>query len=123
MKFDGVITMRTKNIEAKFVMSIPFDRPDENGNIYTREAVKKAICNFKNEKLPIIYRNNETDSKDEVVGTATVSPNVTWDDENRICKVEIDGVIFYGGTGCIVNGMTKNFEIEDYDITCIGLSK
>ena len=115
--------MRTKNVEVKFIMSIPFDRPDENGNIYTRAAVEKAICNYNNKNLPIIYRNNEADSDDEVLGTATISPNVVWDDENQVCKVEIDGVIFYGGTGCVVNEMTEDFKITDFGINCIGLSQ
>ena len=115
--------MRTKNIKVKFTMYIPFDRPDENGNIYTREAVKKAIYNYNNENLPIIYRNNETDSDGEVLGSTEISPNVIWDDEEQLCKVEFDGVIFYGGTGCIINDMTKDGEIKDFKITCIGLSR
>ena len=110
--------MRTENIEAKFIMSIPFDKPDENGNIYTREAIEKAICDFNNNGLPLIYRNNEEYSSDEVIGVVKILPDVIWDDENQICKIEVDGNIFYGGTGCIVNEMLNDKVINILAIIC-----
>lgn len=35
--------MRTENIEVTFKIPIPIDRPDLNGVIYSREAVKMHI--------------------------------------------------------------------------------
>ena len=34
--------MRTENIKATITIPIPYDKPDKNGNIYTKEAVEKA---------------------------------------------------------------------------------
>ena len=64
--------MRTNNIKVTLSYKIPYDVPDLNGNIYTKEAIEKAIAECKESlqnggKLPLIYNNN-TVTKEEVIG-------------------------------------------------------
>ena len=111
--------MRTENIGVKITIPIPYDQPDKNGNIYTKEAVENAV-NHLHKNLPIVFRD---ESEEKVIGTTTGDSHITtWDFENQICKVTIDGVVFYGGTECIVNEI-KDGKITDFEIVGIGLSK
>lgn len=110
--------MRTDNIKVTITIPIPYDKPDKNGNIYTKEAVEKAVNNL-HKNLPIIFRD---ESEEKVIGTTTgVSHIVTWDFENQVCKVTVDGEVFFGSTECTVN--IDNGKIVDFEITGIGLSK
>ena len=113
--------MRIENTKVKITIPIPVGKPDANGVIYTEEAVENAISNLKT-NLPIMYKESaETDAK--VIGVTTETSHiVTWDHENQVCKVTIDGVLFYGGAGIVVNDMTKDGEITDFRITSIGLT-
>lgn len=105
--------MRTDNIKVTITIPIPYNKPDKNGNIYTKEAVENAVNNF-NKNLPIIFRDK---SKEKVIGSTTGDSNiVTWDFENQVCNLTLDGEIFFGGTNskCIVDrekGKIVNFEI------------
>ena len=45
-----------------------------------------------------------------------------WDMKNQVCKITIDGVVFCGGTECIVNEI-KDGKVSDFEIVGIGLSK
>ena len=87
--------MRTENIEVKITIPIPFNKPDKNGNIYTEEAVENAVNNL-HKNIPIIFRD---ESEDKVIGATTGDSHIaTWDFENQVCKVTVDGTVFYGGT-------------------------
>lgn len=112
--------MRTENIAVKMTIPIPFDKPDGNMIVHTEEAVEKALnCLPKN--LPILYRGTEMEDA-KCIGSTTGNYHiVTWDFENQICKVTVDGVIFHGGADIIVNEM-KNGEISDFTITSCGIS-
>lgn len=54
--------MRLENTKVSLDITIPFDKPDSNGIIYKKDAVKNAINKFKTE-LPIIYRDNDSVKK------------------------------------------------------------
>lgn len=113
--------MRTENIEVKITIPIPFDKPDKNGVVYTEDAVSNAVSNLQN--LPIIYRDNENEPDGKVIGVMNKSAYVEeWDMKNQVCKITIDGTVFYGGTECIVNEM-KDDKITDFEIVGVGLSK
>ena len=113
--------MRTENIEVKITIPIPFDKPDKNGVVYTEDAVSKAVSNLQN--LPIIYRDNENEPEGKVIGVMNKSTYVEeWDMKNQVCKITIDGTVFYGGTECIVNEM-KDDKVTDFEIVGLGLSK
>lgn len=110
--------MRTENIEVKITIPIPYDKPDKNGNIYTKEAVEKAANNLR-KNLPIIFRD---ESEEKVIGTTIGDSHIaTWDFENQVCKLIVDGEVFFGGTECTVD--IKDGIITDFTITGIGLSK
>ena len=111
--------MRTEYIGVKITIPIPYDKPDQNGVIYTKEAVENAV-NHLHKNLPIIDRDN---GNEEVIGVTTGDSHIaTWDFENQVCKVTIEGAVFYGGTECIINKI-KDGKITDFEIVGIGLSK
>lgn len=49
--------MRTENIKVTFKIPIPVDKPDLNGFIYSKEAIRNAYKNIKN--IPIEIPNND----------------------------------------------------------------
>lgn len=110
--------MRTDNIKVTITIPILYDQPDKNGNIYTKEAVEKAINNL-HKHLPIIFRD---ESEEKVIGTTTGDSHIaTWDSENQVCNLTVDGKIFFGGAEGIVTA--NNGKIVDFEIVGIGLSK
>lgn len=112
--------MRVENTNVKLTIPIPIDKPDSNGIVYTEEAVENAINNF-GKYLPICYKDNDCDER--VIGATTDSPPiVSWDSENQVCNLTIDGVLFHSGAEIIVNDMTKDGWITDFEIASIGLT-
>ena len=110
--------MRTNNIKVTMTIPIPYDQPDNNGDIYTKEAVEKAVNNL-HKNLPIIFRD---ESEEKVIGATTGDSHIaTWDFENQVCKLTVDGEVFFGGTECIVD--IDNGKIVNFEIVGIGLSK
>ena len=110
--------MRVKNTKIKLTIPIPINEPDNNGVVYTKEAIEKAINNM-NSHLPILYKDNETDEK--VIGMTGESHTAFWDPENQICRLEIDGSIFYSGAEIIVNEI-ENGKVTDFKFVNIGLT-
>ena len=110
--------MRTDNIKVTITIPIPYNKPDKNGNIYTEEAVEKAVNNL-HKNLPIIFRD---ESEEKVIGTTTGDSHiVTWDFENQVCKLTVDGEVFFGGTECLYE--VEDGKVTDFQIIGIGLSK
>ena len=110
--------MRTENIKVTITIPIPYDKPDKNGNIYTKEAVAKAVNNLR-KNLPIIFRY---ESEENVIGTTPGDSHLaTWDFETQVCKLTVDGEVFFGGTECTVD--IDNGKIVNFEIVGIGLSK
>lgn len=110
--------MRTDNIKVRISIPIPYDKPDKNGIIYTKEAVEKAVNNL-HKNLPITFKD---DSEEKIIGTTIDDIHiVTWDFENQICKLTVDGEIYFGGTECTVD--IDNGKIANFEIVGIGLSK
>ena len=113
--------MREENIKVKITIPFPFDKPDKNGNIYSEEAVKNAVNNL-SKGLPIIYRDNESYSDGKIIGNTTGESHiVTYNFDDQICNVTVDGIIYAGGTSCVVNEINEKV-ITDFRITGIGLS-
>jgi len=114
--------MRLDNLKIQLALTIPFDHPDKNGVLYSREAIEKAISDF-NGKLPILYRDNSSCKDGVVVGnTIGETCSVLWDDENQVCEVIVNGNLYYGGTECIANEI-KDGVVTDFRITSVGLSR
>lgn len=111
--------MRVENTKIKLTIPIPIDKPDCNGVIYTKEAIEDAVTHL-NTNLPIVYKDNYTEEK--VIGITTGSSHiVTFDSENQVCKITVDGVVFYSGAEIIVNEI-KDGKVSDFRIASIGLT-
>ena len=110
--------MRTDNIKVTITIPIPYDKPDKNSIIYTKEAVEKAVENL-HKNLPITFKD---ESEEKIIGTTIGDIHiVTWDFENQICKLTVDGEIYFGGTECWYE--VEDNKITDFQIIGIGLSK
>mgnify|MGYP003304032013 CR=1 FL=1 len=113
--------MNDEMTKVKLTMYIPFDKPNKNGTVFTKEAVENAVNNLST-NLPIIYRDNKSRFRDKVIGATTGNSHiVTWDSDNQICKMIVDGVVFHSGAEIIVNEIEDN-NISDFRITSIGLT-
>ena len=108
------------NTKVKLSVSIPFDKPNKNGSIFSIEAVEKAIGDFK-EHMPILdYRDKWEDTK--VIGYVNSAPHIiSWDFENQVCTAEVYGTIFSCGAELKINEIEDN-KITDFEITSIGLT-
>ena len=114
--------MRVKNVKIKIIIPIPIDKLDCNGTVHTEKAIENAINNL-HKNLPIIYRDNENRTDGVVIGTTTGNSHiVSWDFENQICNLTIDGTIFYGGAEVEVNEI-RDGKLTDFEIVSIGISK
>lgn len=108
--------MRTDNIKVKLTIPIPVGKPDRNGVVYTEKAIENAVNNL-HKNLPIVNDDGV------VVGTTTGDTHiVTWDSENQVCNVTVDGIVLYGGTECVVNEIEDGV-VTNFSITGFGLSK
>lgn len=113
--------MRVDNLKITLTLPIPVKTPDRNGVVYSEEAVTKAVNSLR-KGLPIMYRDNGAISDGVVIGhTVGDAHIVTWDSEQHICKVTVDGVVHFGGIECIVNDI-KDGVVNDFDIIGFGLS-
>ena len=57
-----------------------------------------------------------------IVGTTKDDSLITtWDYENQVCNLTVDGEVFFGGTECIAD--IDNGKIVNFEIVGIGLSK
>lgn len=111
--------MRVQDIKTKLTLSIPVDKPDCNGIVYTKEAVENAISKLRT-NLPILYQDKECDAK--VIGTTTgLQHIVVWDAEKQVYKVTLDGVVFYGGAYIRVHDI-EDGKISSFDIESIGVT-
>ena len=111
--------MRTNNIKVRLTIPIPFDRPDLNGAVHTKEAIDKAITNMAF-GTPILYKDNDCEAK--VVGVIDDSfRSIKFDSDNQVCEVSLNGTIFYAGAEVIANEI-ENGNITDCEIISIGLT-
>ena len=113
--------MKDEMMKVKFTMHIPFDRPNKNGTVFTKEAVENAVNNIPI-NIPIICVDNKSKFGNKVIGTTTGDSHiVTWDFENQVCKMIVDGVVFRSGAEIVVNEIEDN-KISDFRIVSIGLT-
>ena len=113
--------MKEEFTEVKFTINIPYDKPNKNGTIFTKEAVEDAINNFPI-NTPIIYKDSKNNFNDKVIGTTTDNPCIVdWDSENQICKTTIDGVVFHCGAEIVVNEI-KDDCISSFEIRSVGVT-
>lgn len=114
--------MRQENLKMQIALKFPFEQPDKNDIVYSKQAVKQAVSALQG-KLPILYRDNEVCPDGEVIGhTVGGTASILWDDDYHVCEVILDAVIYYGGTECVVKSV-KNGVVADFEITALGISK
>lgn len=113
--------MKDEMTKVKFTMYIPFDTPNKNGAVLTKEAVENAINNIPT-NMPIIYRDNKNEYNEKVVGATTGNSHIViWDSENQACKITVDGVMFHCNPLITINEIEDN-KITDFRIASIGLT-
>lgn len=106
--------MRTNNIKVKLTIPIPYNKPDGNYNVYTKEAVEGAVNNLQT-KLPIMFGK-------KIIGNTTGNAHITtWDDENQVCNLTIDGIIYHGGLECVIE--TADDKVTSMQIVGFGITK
>lgn len=106
--------MRSENIEVTFKIPIPVDKPDLNGVIYSKDAIKNAYKNVKN--IPIEIPND----KGEFLPIGVCREAELIEDENGI-HIQGVGIIWHGGTEENV-GIEDN-KVASFSVTGIGFAK
>ena len=99
--------MRCEDIKVTFTIPMPIDKPDKNGVIYTENAIKQSIDNYKN-KLAI------TDENKNCIGFTTDAEYY----DGCMC---VDGIIKYGGT-CEKVELDGDSKVIHMEIESFGLS-
>lgn len=111
--------MRETNEQITITMNFPYDKPDANGVVYSKEAVKRAIDKGFS-RLPLVTLDSRGESR--VIGMATDIPPVTiWDDKECVCRCIIDAIIFSGGTECRAV-LAEDKTVKEFDIVSLGFA-
>ena len=111
--------MRVENTKVTLTIPIPMNKPDLNGVVYTEEAVENAVNNLK-KHIPIVYKKSN-DDQPVVIGYTTGDCHiVTYDFENQVCNLTVDGIVFHSGTGIFINEI-EDGKVTDFRIASIGL--
>jgi len=113
--------MRTKDIEVRLTIPFYYDKPDGNGNVYSKDAIYNALLNLKI-GLPIKFLDNSGDEP-KLIGLTTGKSHIVTDDEqNGRYLLTVDGVVLFGGSCEQDVLLNSDQEITKFDITSIGLS-
>ncbi len=106
--------MRTENIEVTFKIPIPVDKPDLNGAIYSKEAIRNAYKNVKD--IPIEMPNN--DGEFFTIGVAQEVELI--EDKNGMYITGV-GLVWHGGTEESVE--IKDGKVTSFKVNGIGIAK
>ena len=106
--------MRTENIEVTFKIPIPVDKPDLNGVIYSKQAIRNAYKNVKD--IPIEIPCN--DAQFLPIGVAQEVELIEDEDGMYVTGV---GLVWYGGTKESVE--IKDGKVTSFKVNGIGIAK
>lgn len=106
--------MRTENIEVTFKIPIPVDKPDLNGVIYSKEAIRNAYKNVKDIPIEIPYN----DGRFLPIGVAQEVELI--EDENGMYLIGV-GFVWHGGTEESVEMV--NDKVTSFHVCGIGIAK
>ena len=106
--------MRSENIEVTFKIPIPVDKPDLNGVIYSKEAIRNAYKNVKN--IPIEIPNNAG----EFLPIGVAQEGELIENENGIYVTGV-GLVWHGGTD--ESAEIKDGKVTSFKVNCIGIAK
>jgi len=107
--------MRCKNIEVTMKIPLSVDEPDDNGVIYTREAIENAFENAKGKPI-ITYEN------DQRVCIEVVTSDAKIIETSEVVFAEVSGRIRFGGTEESVE-KDEDGKVVNMEFTSIGFSK
>lgn len=110
--------MKPQTSMIKLTLALPYDRPNHNGVVYTKEAIENAFANSA-PYLPILIRNDAT-QKTEFIGSTGTTHSFDCDEKNKTCYVTIDGNIYYAGADIVINEMHDR-EVTDFEIRSISI--
>ena len=121
-EYERLNFMRQENLKIQVALRFPYGHPDENGVVYSKQAVERAVSGLQ-EKVPISYRDNSVCQNGKVIGhTIGDTMSVLWDDDYQVCEVVLRAVVNHGGTECIVK-TSDDGVITDFEITALGISE
>ena len=106
--------MRTENIKVTFTIPIPIDKPDLNGVIYSKAAIRNAYKNAKDVPIEILC----SDGQFLPIGVAQEVELVEDENGMRIAGV---GLICHGGTDESVE--IKDGKVTSLKVNGIGIAK
>ena len=106
--------MRAENIKVTFKVQIPVDKPDLNGHIYSKEAIRNAYKNVKD--IPIVIPCS--DGQFFPIGVAQEVELI--EDENGMCVTGV-GLVWHGGTEESVEMVDG--KVTSFHVSGIGISK
>lgn len=106
--------MRTENIKVRFEIPFNVNKPDLNGTIYTKEAIKNAYKDVTN--IPIGIHDNE--GRFIPLGISQEMELIESGDDIIIKGI---GLIFHGGTNESVEIIDGR--VTKMDITAVGIAK
>lgn len=58
----------------------------------------------------------------DIIGVATEPYSAIWDEDEGVCVLKINGIIFHGGAECFVNEFTNDGVVSDFTVVGFGLS-
>ena len=106
--------MRTENIEVTFKIPIPVDKPDLNGVIYSKEAIRNAYKNVKDVPIEIPCSDGELFP----IGGAQEVELI--EDKNGMYITGV-GLVWHGGTE--ENVEMVNDKVISFYVRGVGISK
>lgn len=106
--------MRTENIKVTFKIPIPVDKPDLNGVIYSKEAIRNAYKNVKDIPIEIPC----SDGQFLPIGAAQEVELI--ENENGMYVTGV-GLVWYGGTKESVE--IKDGKVTSFKVNGIGIAK
>lgn len=105
--------MRTENIKVTFKIPIPVDKPDLNGVIYSKEAIRNAY-NVKG--IPIKMLCNDG----QFLPIGVVQEVELIEDKNGMYITGV-GLVWHGGTD--ENVEIKDGKVTSFKVNGIGIAK
>lgn len=108
--------MRLENIEVTFKKKLPINEPDDNGIMYTKEAIQNAYKEAQSRNgLPIEFPND----KGEFIPIGSIH-GIELIEDNGEMYVEGYGIIYHGGTE--ENVEVNNKIVSSFSITGVGVA-
>lgn len=107
--------MRTENIKVTFKIPIPVDKPDLNGVIYSKEAIRNA---YKKNVKDISIEIPNNDGEFFPIGVAQEVELI--EDENGMYVTGV-GLVWHGGTEESVE--IKDGKVTSFKVNGIGIAK